>query len=80
MDVTLAVPVIILVLPVTTLLVWILQRLQSPGPVFFGQMRVGMLGRPFKMLKYRTMHVNQDDGARQAIKRVMNVFTLRAAG
>ena len=74
MDLALAVPVIIFVLPVTTVFVWILQSLQSPGPVFFGQMRVGMLGQPFKMLKYRTMHVNPDDEARQASKRDERIY------
>ena len=37
-----------------------------PGPVFFAQTRVGMLGRPFQCSSHRTMHVNQDDEARQA--------------
>ncbi len=73
MDLSVALPVVLFVLPVTTVLVWFLQRLQSPGPVFFGQMRVGMLGRPFKMLKYRTMHVN-DDEARQASKRDERIY------
>lgn len=33
---------------------WI--RFDSPGPVFFSQERVGRAGRPFHILKYRTMH------------------------
>jgi lipopolysaccharide/colanic/teichoic acid biosynthesis glycosyltransferase len=32
---------------------WI--RLDSPGPVFFRQERVGRLGRPFRIHKFRTM-------------------------
>jgi lipopolysaccharide/colanic/teichoic acid biosynthesis glycosyltransferase len=35
-------------------------RLVSPGPVFFGQERVGFRGRRFKILKFRTMTVNAD--------------------
>src|ERR1700760_4869951 len=31
-------------------------RLTSPGPVLFRQQRVGLNGRPFVMLKFRTMH------------------------
>lgn len=32
-------------------------RLASPGPVLYRARRVGRLGRPFTMLKLRTMHV-----------------------
>lgn len=31
-------------------------RLDSPGPVFFRQVRVGYRGRPFTVWKFRTMH------------------------
>ena len=37
-----------------------LVKLTSAGPVFFRQQRVGEAGRPFSMLKFRTMHVNAD--------------------
>jgi lipopolysaccharide/colanic/teichoic acid biosynthesis glycosyltransferase len=30
-------------------------RLDSPGPVFFSQLRIGKDGRPFRMYKFRTM-------------------------
>ena len=42
------------------LLVAALVKLTSPGPVFFRQQRIGEGGRPFTMLKFRTMHVNAD--------------------
>ena len=38
--------------------VWV--RRSSPGPVFFRQLRVGKDGRPFELLKFRTMEVNDD--------------------
>lgn len=39
-------------------------RLDSPGPIIFRQTRVGFNNRPFTMLKFRTMMVDDsDDGA-----------------
>jgi exopolysaccharide biosynthesis polyprenyl glycosylphosphotransferase len=35
-------------------------KLTSKGPVLFRQPRVGQNGRPFTMLKFRTMHVDAD--------------------
>jgi lipopolysaccharide/colanic/teichoic acid biosynthesis glycosyltransferase len=35
-------------------------RLDSPGPVLFSQVRTGQDGRPFRMLKFRTMVENAD--------------------
>ena len=43
-----------------------LVKLKSEGPVLFKQVRVGQRGRPFEMLKFRTMHVNNDDRIHQA--------------
>ena len=34
-------------------------KLTSPGPVFYRQERMGIDGRPFMMLKFRTMHIDQ---------------------
>jgi exopolysaccharide biosynthesis polyprenyl glycosylphosphotransferase len=36
-------------------------KLDSSGPIFFRQTRVGKNGRPFKMLKFRSMHVDAED-------------------
>ncbi len=35
-------------------------KLDSPGPIFFRQTRVGKNGRPFKMLKFRSMHIDAE--------------------
>jgi lipopolysaccharide/colanic/teichoic acid biosynthesis glycosyltransferase len=37
----------------------------SPGPAMFRQVRVGRRGKPFTMLKFRTMHVNAGHGIHQ---------------
>jgi lipopolysaccharide/colanic/teichoic acid biosynthesis glycosyltransferase len=42
------------------LLIAVAVKLTSPGPVFFRQVRVGQLMRPFTILKFRTMSVNTD--------------------
>lgn len=34
-------------------------KLTSPGPVFYRQERMGIDGKPFMMLKFRTMHIHQ---------------------
>ncbi len=38
------------------LIVAVLIKLDSPGPVFISQMRIGYKGKPFLMWKFRTMH------------------------
>jgi putative colanic acid biosynthesis UDP-glucose lipid carrier transferase len=65
LDIAVALPVILFVLPVFTVLVWVLQRIYSPGPVFFRQMRAGIQNNQFLIWKFRTMHVN-DEQSRQA--------------
>lgn len=40
------------------LLIAVLIRLNSPGPVLFTQNRIGLNGRPFAMYKFRTMKVD----------------------
>lgn len=40
-------------------------RLDSPGPVLFRQVRLGLGGRPFTVLKFRTMHLSADERRHQ---------------
>lgn len=38
-------------------------KLSSPGPIFFGQERIGLDGRKFKMWKFRSMRVSAESEA-----------------
>jgi lipopolysaccharide/colanic/teichoic acid biosynthesis glycosyltransferase len=40
-------------------------KIVSPGPALFRQERIGHMGRKFRCLKLRTMHVNADPGVHQ---------------
>lgn len=59
LDLALAVPLLIIVLPVFVI-VAILVRADSRGPVFFRQTRLGKDGRPFRIFKFRSMHVMEN--------------------
>ncbi|MDL2239903.1 sugar transferase [Bacteroidales bacterium OttesenSCG-928-K03] len=37
----------------------------SPGPIMYGQERIGKGGKPFKMYKFRSMYVNAEDAGPQ---------------
>lgn len=74
MDLVIAVPFVVFILPAVTVLVWLMQKLQSPGPIFYRQERTGMMGRPFMMFKYRTMCTNHNNHAKQASKNDPRVF------
>jgi lipopolysaccharide/colanic/teichoic acid biosynthesis glycosyltransferase len=50
----------LLLLSPVMLVLALLIRLESPGPVLFRQWRHGRFGRPFRMLKFRTMVVDAE--------------------
>jgi len=58
-DLLIAVAALIMLTPMM-ILVAILIKLNSPGPVLFMQTRNGFNGRPFKIFKFRTMSVLED--------------------
>ena len=66
LDLAVAIPVVFLLLPVTSLIVAIIQAIQSPGPLFFVQTRAGLQNRTFRCFKYRTMHATNHDAGVQA--------------
>ncbi|MFA6602877.1 MAG: sugar transferase [Candidatus Shapirobacteria bacterium] len=39
----------------------ILIKLSSPGPIFFSQLRVGQFSKPFRMFKFRSMYIGDND-------------------
>ena len=42
--------------------------IQSPGPVIFSQIRVGLNGRHFKMYKFRTMYPDAEEHKKELLK------------
>ena len=49
-------------------LVYLIIKIQSPGPIFFSQLRTGLDGKDFRCYKFRSMHVNTDADKVQATK------------
>ena len=41
-------------------MIGLLIRLDSPGPVIYGQTRIGRNGQPFTFFKFRSMHLDAD--------------------
>jgi len=59
LDLVIAVPALVLFAPVVAVLA-LLVRLDSPGPAFYSQARVGRRGRTFQIWKLRTMVVGAE--------------------
>ena len=74
LDLAVALPVVLLILPPMMFMIWIVQRFQSPGSVFFIQKRAGIQNREFQIIKFRSMHENNPDEARQAVPGDERVF------
>ena len=76
MDLFIAAPMMLVIFPPLALLVWLVQRWQSPGPLFHKQIRAGVQNRRFEILKFRTMHAQNLDLARQARSEDERVYPL----
>lgn len=62
-DLMIAIPVALCLLPPLALCVKVMHVLQSPGPLFFKQVRTGHAKVRFSIYKFRTMHVDGDERA-----------------
>lgn len=74
MDIVLSLPVCLFILPPLCLWVWIMQRIQAPGPLFFNRPRGGINRKPFNMFKFRSMYARDHDINQQAQKGDSRVF------
>lgn len=74
LDILIATVVLLTVFPVCALLVWLLHRRCSPGPLFFRQIRTGHNGKNFGIFKFRSLHVQNDDPAKQVCQGDPRVF------
>ena len=59
-DIVISLFALILLSPVY-LVTAIIVKATSPGPVFYAQERIGHLGKPFKMHKFRSMYVDAEE-------------------
>lgn len=62
-DIVLSLLLLFFTLPVL-ILTAILIRIESPGPVFYRQERVGLGGRPFVLIKFRSMRNDAEKGGK----------------
>ncbi|MBN2002374.1 MAG: sugar transferase [Anaerolineae bacterium] len=68
LDIVLCIAAFPVALPIMILCA-LLIRMDSPGPAFFIQERIGKNARRFKIYKFRTMHHNLDDSKHRAFMR-----------
>lgn len=60
MDKMLSLFFLVLLSPLFLYIAWRVKR-DSPGPVFFSQERIGCMGEPFMIYKFRTMYTNAEE-------------------
>ena len=63
-DLMITIPMLLLV-SLFFLIIALLIKLGSKGPVFYMQTRVGINSRDFKIFKFRTMQMNADKAAKK---------------
>jgi exopolysaccharide biosynthesis polyprenyl glycosylphosphotransferase len=67
---------LLLIIAPLLLLIAVLVKLTSPGPILFQQKRFGLNNKPFDVLKFRTLHLDRaDPSASQPVQRHDNRVT-----
>jgi exopolysaccharide biosynthesis polyprenyl glycosylphosphotransferase len=80
-DIAISLPVVLFILPPLSIGVWVAQRLQAPGPLFFVRPRGGQRRTEFPMLKFRSMYYMKPDEnaeAQQARSRDARIYPFGA--
>lgn len=67
-DFSFALTLLVIFLPIF-LLIAVVIKVESPGPIIFRQRRTGLNGKIFTIFKFRTMRVAEDDHAIMSAKR-----------
>lgn len=67
-DILFSILVLVTIFPLLYVVVGIMIKLSSPGPILFKQKRTGLYGHDFKCYKFRTMKVNAEADSLQAVK------------
>lgn len=65
-DLALSLPVVLFLLPPLMAWVWVMQRLQAPGSLFFKQERTGHEQSSFQIIKFRSMYETGKSSAEEA--------------
>ncbi len=67
-DIVFSIVVLLTIFPIMYVVLGILIKMTSRGPVLFKQKRTGIYGHEFECFKFRTMKVNKEADVRQAAK------------
>ena len=75
-DITLSLILLICIMPILIPIILIIHKICSPGPLFCIQQRAGFKNQPFKIIKFRTMHLNNYEEIRQPFNNDPRLFPI----